>query len=559
MNLLGGIALLLWGMRMVRTGIMRAFGGNLRRVLGAATQHRLIAMLIGVGVTGILQSSTATALMIASFAGRDLIAGGQALAVMLGANVGTTLVAQLLSLNLAWLAPFFLVVGVAGHLSAKETRRQDLSRLAIGIGLILLGLQLILAASRPVEASPLVRMIVDAVSANPLLGIVIGALFTWLAHSSLTTVLLAMSFAQGSLVPMPFALALVLGANLGGALPALTLTLAEPPPARRVALGNAAYRVVGVAATLPFIVPLAHLFRIVDVSPARQLVDFHTAFNVALAVVGIWFTEPIARLAARVIGDPPKTDDPARPHYLERSMLDTPSVALAAAARETLRMADIVAGMLDKGFAVIRDGDRNLLREVERTDDIVDRLQEAIKLYLVEVSREGLDDSESRRWQEIVSFSINLEHIGDVIDKNLMELAAKKIKYRLSFSPEGLAELSEFYGLVSSDLQHAIGVFISGDVKSARQLIRDKARLRQLELQAGENHLARLRSGLVESIETSSLHLDIIRDLKRIQHHAVSVAYPILEAAGELRATRLRELENSDVADPVKDAGATRL
>jgi len=540
-NLLGGIALLLWGLRMVRTGIMRAYGGEVRHFLSAATRNPLSAMAAGAAMTAVLQSSTATGLMVASFAGRDLIDGSRALAVMLGANVGTTLVAQLLSLNVGWLSPLFLIVGVGGHLSAKETRRQDLSRVAIGIGLLLLGLHLILEASMPLEESTVGRSVVDAVAGNLIVAFVIGALFTWLAHSSLATVLLAMSFAQAHVVPMPFSFAVVLGANFGGSLPALALTLAEPPAARRVAFGNAVFRAVGVAASLPFVVPLSHAVASLEAAPARQVADFHTAFNLALAICGIWFTVPVSRLAKRAITELPKLDDPALPQYLDRSMLETPSVALAAAARETLRMGDIVALMLTRGFSALRDGDRHLVHEVERMDDVIDRLQETIKLFLVAISREGLDEDESRRWQEIVSFSINLEHIGDVIDKSLMELAAKRIKHRLTFSPEGAAELDEIYSLVAGDLQYALGVFISQDVKLARQLVRDKVRLRELELQAAENHLARLRSGLTESIETSSLHLDVIRDLKRIQHHAVSVVYPILEAAGELRPSRLRD------------------
>ena len=217
-------------------------------------------------------------------------------------------------------------------------------------------------------------------------------------------------------------------------------------------------------------------------------------------------------------------------------VLETPPVALANAARETLRMGDAVETMLRDVMTALLNNDRKLVGEVSNLDNVVDRLNEAIKLYITKLTRGSLDEREGRRAMEIVSFTINLEHIGDIIDKNLCELATKKIKRRYQFSAEGAAELSAFHKRVCESLQQAFGVFMTGDVEAARRLLREKAELRTAELAAADRHFERLREGRPESLETTSLHLDVLSDLKRIHSHICSVAYPVLEAAGDLPA-----------------------
>jgi phosphate:Na+ symporter len=219
-------------------------------------------------------------------------------------------------------------------------------------------------------------------------------------------------------------------------------------------------------------------------------------------------------------------------------------VALACAARETLHIGDIVESMLRRTITALMTDDRKLVAEICRQDDAVDRLDESVKLYVTKLTRESLNQREAHRAMEIISFSINLEHVGDIIDKNLMELAAKKIKRKVVFSKEGAAELQSFHQEVFDNLKLAFSVFMSGDVQIARQLITEKAALRAAEYAAAESHLARLREGRPESIESSSLHLDILRDLKRIHSHICSVAYPVLERGGELQSSRLKEVDS---------------
>jgi phosphate:Na+ symporter len=278
-------------------------------------------------------------------------------------------------------------------------------------------------------------------------------------------------------------------------------------------------------------------------NPSRMAADFHTAFNVVLAVVFILPLNALAALLKRFLPDRVKPNDPSTPLYLDPSALATPSVALACAARETLHIGDIIETMLRQTRTALMTDDRKLVAEICRMDDAVDRLDEAVKLYVTKLTRESLSERDGHRAMEIISFSINLEHVGDIIDKNLMELASKKIKRKVVFSREGAAELESFHQEVFDNLKLAFGVFMSGDVRIARQLVTEKATLRATEFAAAESHLARLRDGRAESIESSSLHLDILRDLKRIHSHICSVAYPVLERAGELQPSRLKDLD----------------
>jgi phosphate:Na+ symporter len=270
------------------------------------------------------------------------------------------------------------------------------------------------------------------------------------------------------------------------------------------------------------------------------VVNFHTAFNLTLGLGCIFLTDAVAALCTRLLPDRPVEVDPGQPRHLDHSTIDSPGLALACAAREALRMGDLVETMLRDCYDVLRRNDRQKLGWVEKLDDSVDRLHEAIKLFVTDVTREPLTHGESRRAAEILAFATNLEHIGDIVDKSVLELAQKKIRKRLKFSAEGLAELDALHGRVLASLQVALGVFMSGDVAIARELIDEKVAFREAEQQAAENHLARLRAGRPESIDSSALHLDILRDLKRINSHLAIVAQPLLEAAGELSPTRLK-------------------
>lgn len=553
LDLVGGVALLLWGLHMVQSGILRAFGADLRRVLGIALRNRFTAFFAGLGITALLQSSTATGLMTATFVSDGLIGLVPALAIMLGANVGTTLIVQVFSFDVSWIAPILLVLGVVAFKRSARTRMRDLGRVAIGLGLMLLSLHILLDSLAPAENAPNIRALLTAMTAVPVLNVIFGAVLAWAAHSSVAVVLLVMSLAYSHFITATVAFALVIGANLGSAInPLVEGGGLKNPLTRRLPLGNLINRVVGCALVFPLVQPIAEALARFDPNPVRLIADFHTLFNIALAALFIFPLPAYAKLLEWLLPEPAANPDLSTPIYLDPAAIVTPSLALTCAARETLHMGDFVEKMLRETIDALMTDDRKLVLSIESMDNVVDKLHEAIKLYVTKITKESLDDRESRRAMEIISFTINLEHIGDIIDKNLMELATKKIKNRLSFSDNGAAELQQFHRRVLETLKLALGAFISGDVKIARQMIEEKVAIREAERLAAENHFARLREGLTASVETSSLHLDILRDLKRIHSHICSAAYPILEAAGELQPSRLKALDAEAAADSAR-------
>jgi phosphate:Na+ symporter len=540
LNLLAGVSLLVWGTHIVRTSILRLYGGDLRRVLRRSVAHRMSAFLAGLGVTGLIQSSTATALIVAAFAGQGLIGTAPALSVMLGADVGTALVTLVLSFELSWLSPFLIFVGVVLFLSRQNARIGRFGRILIGLGLIMFALQWISVAAKPVVQAAGVKVIFASLTGDLLLDMLVAALLTVLCYSSLAVVLLLAAFAGLQVLSLPVALGMVLGANLGSGLLGMLSTLRATPEARRVTLGNFLFKLIGCVLLVPFVHHIEGWIEDLALDGASEVVLFHLAFNVLLALLLLGLTERIARVAERLLPSKPATDDPAKPRYLDPSALDTPALAISNAAREALRIGDVIEEMLAGMLAVLRTNDRALAERLRREDDVVDELYTAVKLYLTQVSREALDEKEGRRWADIVSFTINMEQIGDIIDRIIADLEDKKIDKGRNFSEAGMAEICDLHARLIANLRLGLSVFLNGDLKSAQELLAQKVLFRDLERAYANSHLARLAGNSADSIETSSLHLDLIADLRRINSHICSIAYPILEQAGVLARTRLK-------------------
>ena len=539
LNLLAAIALLVWGTQIVRTGILRVFGENLRHVLAQSMGSRFKALLAGLGVTSLIQSSTATCLIVSSFLGRNLVPLSTALAVMLGADMGSSLMAVVFSFDLSWLSPLLIFVGVVLYITRDKTTAGHLGRVAIGLGLILLSLQLIILHTRPLIESPAVRELLAAMPNEVLLDIVVGAALTVLSYSSLAIVLLTATLAGAGLLPATAALGLVLGANVGSGVLAVLSTANSPVAARRLPIGNLIFKLVGCLLMLPLLGP-AHveLQQWISTVP-QQVVVFHLAFNVALTVLFIGFTGVMARALERWIRAP-KAHGTERPEHLDLSALATPSLAISCAAREALHQADVVETMLRGILPVMRHNDLELAERLRQRDDEVDRLYTAIKLYLTQVSREALSEREGRRWADVMSFTINMEQIGDIIERVLQDLEDKKIRPNRRFSDAGMAEICHLHERLTSNLRLAMSVFLDGHLRDARRLLEEKARFGELEREYAATHIARLQDRSAQSIETSSLHLDLISDLKRINSHICSIAYPILDSVGALVKTRTR-------------------
>jgi phosphate:Na+ symporter len=558
LNLFAAIALLVWGTHIVRTGVLRVFGASLRQLVRRSVGRRSTAFLAGVGVTGLLQSSTATALLTSSFVGQGLIAGSAALAVMLGADVGTALMVQVFALNLSWLAPLLIVAGVIVYLPRRSERSGQIGRVALGLGVMILALQLIMQATAPLthaaDADGAIRVLFSQLTGDVLLDVLIGALLAVACYSGLAVVLLTATLAASHVLPVPVALAVVVGANVGSALLAVLTTLRADPVARRVPLGNLLFKLAGAAIALPLIPLAIDWLAIAGAAPKALVVNFHLAFNLMLALLFIQLTGSVARLTARMLPAAPAPEAPGRPRHLDATALATPALAIGCAAREAIRLADTVQDMLAGLLTVLRTDDLALAERLRARDDEIDRLYTAIKLYLTQVSREALEAAESKRWADIIQFTINMEHAGDIIERMLVDVAEKKIQHGLSFSQAGMQEIEDLHARLLANLRLAMAVFLNGDLKSAQQLIAEKANFRELEMRYADRHLQRLSGNTPQSIETSSLHLDLLADFKRVNSLFTSVAYPILESAGVLAPTRLR-----GEAAPLFDAQGGRV
>lgn len=531
LDLAGYVGLLLWGTHMVTTGVLRGYGSNFRRRLGQSLDHRLNAFLVGLAVTAALQSSTATGLMATSFAARGMLDLVPGLAVMLGANVGTTLVVQVLSFNIAVVAPIFILAGFVLFNRWHEGHLKNLGRVAIGLGLMLLALHLLVATMAPIEKGTQLRPIIEALVSMPLLALLVAAVVTWFCHSSVATVLFVVSLIKSGVIGVPPALALVLGANLGATLP--PLLEAASPAVRRLPLGNMLVRATGCVVALPLLDPIARLLARVDANPNRIAVNFHTAFNLALALAFIAPIGTVARLLVRLLPDPARNADPGAPQYLEDAALDTASVALANATREALRMADMVQAMLKGALKVFRHADRKQASENSHVNQSLDRLGIAVRRYLARLGGVGeLNEEDSFRSQEIFTFTINLDYVGDIVANSVMEFSTTRVKQGRPLAAEQLDEIAAMRAEVVESLNLGVAVFLRGDAQVAWQLVARKSLISEMETRATDRYFRHLRERHGEDDSADDFNMRILRDLKRIHSLIVALAYPILDRAG---------------------------
>jgi phosphate:Na+ symporter len=532
LHLLSAVALLVWGTHIVRTGVMRVFGARLRTVLSSSVEKKPLAFCAGIGVTALVQSSNATTMLVTSFVAQDLVALAPALVIVLGADVGTALMARVLTFDLSWLSPLLIFLGVIFFLGRKQTRAGQLGRVGVGLGLILLALELIVQAVTPITEANGVQVIFASLTGDIMLDALIGAVFAIVSYSSLAAVLLTATLTAAGAISFPVALCLVIGANLGSGLLAMLNNSAANAAARRVALGSLLFKLVGSLIILPFVYPLANLMDNLPLPKAELVIYFHVFYNLVRCLAMVPFAAPMARFCERLIRDEPELDARLKPKHLDTSVLDTPALAIANAARETLRMGDAMETMLE-GLQKVMHGEPREEKELRRLADDINVLYTAIKLYLARIPQDELAEEESRRWAEIIEMSLNLEQASDIVERMGSEIADKSLAARRAFSGEGLKELEALHEKLVSDLKLAMSVFFSSDVPSARRLRRNKHRFRILNRRYSHAHVERLHQQNVQSIETSSLHLGLLGDMKRLNSLFCAVAYSVMEQPDE--------------------------
>ena len=546
-HLAGAVALLLWATRMVRTGVERAYGDVLRRKLRGTLRNPLLAVAAGGALAIAFQSATAVSLLVGSFAGSGIVTGSAGLVAVLGADLGSAFVVKLLSFDLSLLVPVAIFVGTTIFLATERRAWRQFGRILVGVGLLILSLRLIGEASEPLRESGILPVVVNYLAADPVTAFLIAAVATWLFHSSVAFILLIVALAARGLVPAELGIVMVLGANLGGGLIAAMLSRTMSAPSRIVPLGNLVIRGIGAVLALVGIVWFSPPLGLLGTTAPLQIVHAHIVFNAALVLAGIPFAGLVARTVERLLAyavpPPPVALEDKEANALDPEALGTPSRALANVTRAVVGVCETIEVMLKNIMELYEEPDRERMAALAALDDRVDRRHAAIKLYLAKITTGQMSEDEARRTQELLGACVKLEQVGDIIVRNMLVHVRKKLDRGLNFTPEGWRELSNLHASVLANARLAFNVLISRDTETALQLVREKDRLRDLERATSESHFERLREGTPRSVETSSLHLDTIRDLKQINSLLASIAYPVLEERGMLGGTRLKAAE----------------
>ncbi len=537
-NLAGAVLLLLWSVHLVQAGVETAYGPRLRLALRNGRDGSVQMIIAGMILAVVLQSSTAVGLLAAGFATSGMLTIRAGIAALLGADLGSALVVKILSYDLSSFIMFLLCIGGGMSLKLKTLTSRETGRIIIGIALILVSLKMLGQVTLPMRESPLLPSVVNYLIGDPLSSFLAAVITAFVLHSSVATVLLLVVCVSGEVLPLEVALPMVLGANVGGGMIAVWLTRGMATEARRIPVGNVIFRC---AASLLCLVglqywelPVTYLGKV----EAVQLVNFHVGFNLLLVLLALPLIRTMERLTVVLLAHNIEQTDPMF-SVLDRSSTRLPSAALASAKRELLRMGEITASMYSPLMDLLKDGNFEEIARVKKIDQQVNRKHAEIKFFIAELNGGELSEKEIRQGIELTLFCANIEHIGDIISKNVLSLAKKKAHKKLEFSSEGWSELCNLHARVGANLQLALNVLVSGDIKDAQKLIKEKEEIRQLERDSHYQHLGRLRGKHIDSAETSNMHLEIVRAFKEINSLLVSASYPILTDGGLLLKSRL--------------------
>ncbi len=533
-SLFGGMAILLYGMRLAGEGLQRAAGARLRTIVSSLTKNRFLGLGIGIIVTVFLQSSTATIIMLVGFVGSGLMTLPQSIGVILGADIGTTITVQLLAFRFYDYAILFVGIGITMMFLSKRAILKNIGEGLLGFSFIFLSIKIMSDSLMPLKSSELFKSVLMALLANPLLGLIISAIFTAIVHSSAAIIGLALALGLQGLIDIEAAIPLIFGANIGTCATAIISSIGSNIEAKRVASAHTLFKVLGVVIFFPFIKPFADFVISMTNDVPRQIANAHTLFNGAIAIFFLPFTSVMTDVIKKIVPERPGEEKKFAPKYLDKRVLSSPVLAFGQAKREALRMADIAHEMLRDSIIVFKKDDPDMIDSIEKRDDYVDLLDKEIKLYLTRLSNESLTPQQSKVEQDLLAFINDLENIGDVVDKNLMELAKKKIKNGLVFSQEGIDEIERFHKKILENFEIGASAFVSGDAGLAKKLLANKIELAEMERNLRQAHIQRLHKGLKESIDTSSIHLDVLSNLRRINSYISNVAYPIVEIRDNL-------------------------
>jgi len=538
--------LLLYAVRMVRTGIERTFGSSFRRVVMSATSQPTAAAT-GLFMAVVLQSSAAVALLVAGFAGSGALSFATGLPMILGADLGSALVIQVLSFELEWLIPALLAVG--GLLSVKSDRRKlkQFGRIVLGVAFILISLMFLRQTMMPIRESDFLPGISSYLESDYLTAFMIGAILTVFMHSSVATILMVVTIVSIDALPVTAAIALVLGANLGSAIIPVWLGRGMNVEARRLPVANLVIRgsfAVLVLILISWFTLPAWFF---NIGSAQALINFHILFNLAL-LAALPLCRYLEKPLLLLLPDEKEAEsfNPVLRPALDDALLDQPQLAITSLQRETLRMAQIVEGMVFPVMELYHEFDLDRMKAIRAQDELVNRALDDIKRYAASIPATLMDNNQTEKARELTEYAIALESAGDIVGKQLLVLAQEKAEQGVRLSRDGSEELERMHRQILSNLSLAMNLLVSGDVEHARLMLEEKTEMVRHERNSRKKHLKRLSNGSAVSFDSSNIHLETLRALNQFNSRIASLAYPILYRGGQLLETRL--IENLDDA-----------
>ncbi len=553
LNLAAATMLLLYAVRMVRTGIERAIGPSFKRLVTGVKRNNIQGAFAGIVLAIVLQSSAASALLITGFAASELITISMGVAIVLGADLGSALVIQILSFRPDWLIPILLALGGWLFLNTQSLAYRQTGRIFLGIAFILLALGMISAATEPIKESEFLPAIANYLESEYITAFLLGALLTFIMHSSVAAILMFVTFIHLGLLPLFVGVSMVLGANLGSALVSLWLTKGMDIYARQIPVANLILRGVGAFLALYAVKKLPIIDYLSAFGPGQTLVNVHLLFNILLIIISLplidLLLKPLGKMMPARMGKEGK-DDLHSVSVLDKSVLDKPALALASLRREVLRMGQIVETMMRPVMSLYQSGDEKQIKKIRQMDKQVNAALSAIRRYVASLGRTKLSKKENREARELTDFAINLEIAGDIVTNRLLVLVEKYNQRHLKFSEKGWSELVRMHERVMANTSLAFNVLVSQDIESARLLVEEKNEMASFERKSRTKHLKRLREGDEISFESSDIHLETLRALKDFNSQISAVAYPILYRSGQLLETRL--VENPQLGDEIE-------
>lgn len=540
MNLLGGLALFLFGMEQMADALKAVAGERMKIVLAKLTTNRFMGALTGAFVTAIIQSSSVTTVLVVGFISAGLMSMAQSIGVIMGANIGTTITAQIVAFKVTKAALLMIAIGFAMLFFTSNEKIRHYGGMLMGLGLIFFGMSVMSDAMYPLRSyQPFLDLMTRM--ENPLIGILVAAGFTALVQSSSATTGIVIVMASQGFITLPAGIALAFGANIGTCVTALLASIGKPREAVRAAMVHVLFNVFGVLIWVGLIGYLAEL--VTALSPAhpgltgterlaadtpRQIANAHTLFNIANTVLFIGFTAQLARLVEWLVPDRPLEEEAlARPRYLDDSLFETPSLALDRVRLEIGHMGDRVREMLRLILPAILGGDRAALRDIARIDDDVDTLHGHVVTYLGQISRKPLTENQTRDFVNLMAAVNDLENIGDVIETDLVHLGNERIREGVSISPSTREVLTGVHAAVSAATDEAIRAVVENKPELAREVIDRKDAISELAHSAAMHQIKRLVAEEPNRLAAYTVEMDIIEKLKRIYYFAKRMAKAI--------------------------------